>query len=801
MKRPLMWFCFLGIAITFMIRSLALYINPPPDYSGEVLLTGRLVKKEIRNNRPVFYLKECFLCFPDSSFEEEFHDYEIIKVYNDGLTDARYEKIQGVVCYSQTDVKNTDYDDLRELEIGSCLFVSGRISKINHGTNPGEFDSLKYYRARGYEYTMFETEVLNCSGGNALLEELYRLRLSCCDVLLSSLGDEYGGILCAILFGEKSGLSGEIKDLFTDGGIAHILAISGLHISLIGAFLYALLDRYPVPRFVSFLLTVLILVLYGYSVGFAPSVFRAVFMFSYRLLAKLLRKSYDMPTALSLSAFLTCLCFPYMVLDSSFQLTYLACIGIIFIFPCFLPFTNRSKRWWDALFVGFAVFVATLPVVICSFHQASLSGFILNFFVLPAMPVLFVCAFGVILFWNWLKPVAYILALVCKAILFSFSFGVELLTGIPFFMITAKTPSAGRIVIYTTLVVLLCVIASRIRRRMKLEYYIMQNRKVNEETVPGADADEIAVRYADEFLGFRIVEILYGISFGFLLFLACVILLLTPKKACLTFLDVGQGDGIFIRTKNGEVFMIDGGSTSRTHIGENVIVPYLKYEGEREVDLWFLTHEDADHVNGFEEVLSGDEIKIRAIAIPSVLKDEFEETVQIAQKKDVEVLYLEEGDCISSSKNGMLNDFRRSFLKEEYSFIVASPDSEENYRDSNSASLTLLYQEGECSVLFMGDAETQAEQAMLGIWEEYGDGKLEILKCAHHGSANNTNSEGFISALKPERAIISCGRNNRYGHPHEETLKYLEESGAEILRTDRKGAIVIRNNTYSVYVH
>ena len=248
------------------------------------------------------------------------------------------------------------------IQLDLNLTVQGKISVIKKATNPGEYDAYRYYRARGWhEYTSFNPEIKECYGRNPVMDGLFLLKSEGCNILLEGLGEEYGGVACAILFGNKTYLSSEIKDLFTDGGIAHVLAISGLHISLIGAFLYAVFNHRPIPMWVAFAITVLMLVLYGFMVGLAPSVFRAVFMFSYRLLAKLLKKPYDMPTSLVVSAFLTCLLFPYMVLDSSFQLSYLSVAGIIFLFPLFLPFANRKKKRMDGLFIGFSVFIADLP--------------------------------------------------------------------------------------------------------------------------------------------------------------------------------------------------------------------------------------------------------------------------------------------------------------------------------------------------------------------------------------------------------------------------------------------------------
>lgn len=782
MRRPLMWICILGIAVAFLIRLVLYNLNPPPEFENQIELTGRVYKKEIKNNRPVLYLKECSVKDFSSSGENSGYpkgsSAEIkSKDYSQNVLseNSRTFRIKGVICYLDG-YEGEPPASLDDYPLGSSLMLNGKISIIKKATNPGEFDARRYYLARGYEYCIFDPAIKACTDGSFVGETLFRLKEKGCNILLSEVGEKYGGVLCGILFGNKNHLSPELKDLFTDGGIAHILAISGLHVSLIGAFLYAVLNHRPVPGKAAFALTILILVLYGISVGFAPSVFRAIFMFSYRLLAKLLKKPYDAPTSLALSAFLTCLFFPFMLTDSSFLLTYLSVTGILLIYPLFIPFVNRKKKSVDGLYIGFSVFISSLPVLAASFHQVSLAGFILNFFVIPAMPVLFVCAFGVIFFCRWLHPAAVLLGIICRAILFTFSFGSEKLTELPFTVIGIKTPSEGRILIYTTIVVLLAVLCTGFRRKMKLAFYRMKQKgdggNGNSRNETGGNS------YDTEYRGFCIVETAYRIGIFLVFALLCLFLLSESKKPRITFLDVGQGDAVFIRTESKDVFMIDGGSTSKKDVGKNILVPYLKYEGENSIDLWFLTHEDEDHVSGFREVLQSGEIKVEMLAVPYVLKDNFSEITGLANQKGVEVVYLEEGDRIGTES-------------ERTNFYIASPNPENHYADSNDASFAILYQEGELTAVFMGDSGASAEGRMLKCVEKYGDRCVEILKCAHHGSSAGSNSEEFINALSPDVGIISCGLNNRYGHPHKETLQRLEKTGCRIMRTDLDGAIVL----------
>lgn len=760
MKRPLMWLCFLGMLIMIVLRTFWHRLNPPPDLDGEVRIEGRIRKKEYRNNRFILYLKEVSYSFESGDSAEN-------------LNTQNKQKIKGLVCYLDEGlVSDASFSDVK---IGSRVVLSGKIERIRPATNPGEFDAEKYYGARGYYYTLWNANIISTKGGNAILEWLYNLRRKCAEVLVSKFGEDDGGVLSAMLLGEKEYLLLETKELYSLSGISHILAISGLHISLIGAFLYALLTYFPVPSKTAFFLTVLLLVLYGFMAGFAPSVFRAVFMFSWRLLAKNCRKSYDPPTALALSAFLTCLFFPRLCLDSSFLLSYLAVAGILFLFPCFLPALPGKRRVWDAFPAGLSVFFSTLPVVIPGYHRVSFAGLVFNFFVLPAMPVLFISSF-LVLVTNAVCPfLSPLFILVVKSIMYAIRRLCETGQKIPFLTIYPKTPGWGKIVIYTILVVLIGALVRIIKRRLKIRYYELMNLLAAKK-----ETKEKAVYI--ELKGFRIAE--RGIFVSLFLFLGLISLILftTPKKFGLTFLDVGQGDGVFLRTESGSVVMIDGGSSSKSKVGEKIIIPYLSYEGEREVDLWILTHRDKDHVNGFEEVLASDEIRIKRIGIPKCRKEEFEEVINIALMKNTEVLLLDAGQEIVFSENEKI--------------VVASPGVKEDnrmaYEDSNDASLALLYFNEDLAAAFMGDSGIRAEEAMKPLVKKYCSGgeRSLILKCSHHGSANGSNTEDYILTIRPEYAVISCGKDNSYGHPHEETLLFLNEAGAIIRRTDKEGAIL-----------
>ena len=243
------------------------------------------------------------------------------------------------------------------------------------------------------------------------------------------------------------------------------------------------------------------------------------------------------------------------------------------------------------------------------------------------------------------------------------------------------------------------------------------------------------------------------------------------RKDKIEFLDVGQGLCACVQYK-GNVYCYDGGSTDRKNIDEYILSPYFAYYGIDSVDAWFISHEDADHTSGIKGLLadgSKGKITIKEIIVPKTLEEKFITITTLAEEAGTEVIYSSTGDVFISDDG--------------ISFTVLSPDEGFPNEDSNACSLVVFMKTDETNVLFMGDADTRAEEKVLSFM----GGPIDILQVAHHGSANNTNSEYFLCTLKPRISVISCGFDNQYGHPHKETLEALEKTMTKIYRTDKNG--------------
>jgi len=264
-----------------------------------------------------------------------------------------------------------------------------------------------------------------------------------------------------------------------------------------------------------------------------------------------------------------------------------------------------------------------------------------------------------------------------------------------------------------------------------------------------------------------------------LLILLCGFILvpIKTKATKLTFLDVGQGDGIFLDA--GETIMIDGGSSSKKTIGRDTIEPFLKSQRITCLDKVFLTHADEDHVSGIRYLGTDSDIRIKTLYLPWPAKgsEDYADVMGLAD----ETVYLKAGDKISLKRGTLLC---LSPYYDGENDIVSS-------QDMNEQSLVLLYTEGDFSALFMGDAGKSSEEIMLrhlSAWRDHFPKNITVFKVGHHGSDSST-SEALLEEMSPGIAVLSYGRFNRYNHPSPETVELLENYGIRHVDTADTGAI------------
>ena len=248
-----------------------------------------------------------------------------------------------------------------------------------------------------------------------------------------------------------------------------------------------------------------------------------------------------------------------------------------------------------------------------------------------------------------------------------------------------------------------------------------------------------------------------------------------PQILEVVFFDVGQGDAIFIQTPQRRQVLIDGGPDSAVLEKLGKEMPFW----DRTIDLVILTHPEHDHLAGLLEVLK--RYQIKNILWTGVLKDtaEYREWLQLIQEEKADILIARAGQQIKLTHRALLDIL--------YPFESLAG---QRFKNTNDTSIVARLVFGQTSFLFTGDASKSIEKIVLGRTKHKASLKGDVLKVGHHGSKTSTAPE-FVEAVAPEIAVISAGRDNKYGHPHQEVLNILEKYDIMILRTDRDGDIKI----------
>ncbi|MDO5833009.1 MAG: DNA internalization-related competence protein ComEC/Rec2 [Lachnospiraceae bacterium] len=635
------------------------------------------------------------------------------------------------------DPKAEDSLDAHRPLPGEQIEVYGKISPAEAARNEGQFDFRLYYRTISVHGSMYGTSFRVIGGDpKPFARGLQALRLRMGTILDQLLPPQDAGIYRALLTGDKSAMDEDIRSLYQENGIAHILAVSGLHLSILGLGVYELLRRFGRSKAASGIVAALLIVSYGILTGCSGSALRAVLMLLLRFLGAAVGRSYDMLTAMAAAALFLLWKEPFMLFSAGFQLSFLAvlAIGLSHALPA------PKHPLLAGLWISFYLQLLTLPVILFHYFRFPFYGIFLNLIVLPLMGcVIYSGVFGVGLFalseklatiaiggGHWILRLYTLLCMRCATLPYS-----SLLLG---------RPSMHSILLYYT---------------------------------------------ALGFVTWTLAE--WKTSERSRLPLPCIVLPLVLSLLCLpakqpqgleiTALDVGQGDGFILRNQ-GLVMSVDGGSTSNQRLGENVLVPYLESQGIEHIDLALITHCDADHYSGILYLLEEEpKISIGELLLPRVAVQDarYDALRDAAAARDVQIRYFGQGDSIALGEVEIRGYYPAGTAKLEA---------------ANDHSIGMLLHAPDFQMLFTGDMDEACEQQMLAaLWEaNAGYPKIDVLKAGHHGS-HTSSSEALLAALRPDYAILSYGVGNDYGHPHVETRERLERYGVEMLETGKMGEI------------
>ena len=751
-KRPIAWpALFLTGMVTIVLNICVNNLEIPRISPAEGYVIGKVSDIEKKNGSTYLYLKNI-------SFSGE-NTKELTDIKNSSLLTFN----SGCVCI---------LDDAN-VHIGENVTVAGKISVFEKARNPGEFDSRKYYISKGYLFRASACSLKKNDGRKDLIKNTaYETREKIAGILDKTLSEKDAGMMKAILLSDKTDLDRDIKNLYKDAGEGHLLAISGLHITLFAAFILFILKKTPMNLDAAYIITIVILFAYGYMIGFSASALRAIIMFTILSVGKMCKKSYDTITAMAAASFLT-VCFkPLYVLQTGFLMSYAAIVGIALVLPAFTSIGKRDSKVFSTFFMSISVSLTSLPVLIDSYYKIPLYSTILNIILVPGMSILLalgiLCVFTGFILPKELNVFAYLI----HFLLIFYEILMKLELSIPKAVITTGARGIVRCVIYESVLIAACVFY----RKTKIDFWrknrlITNKIRLKEDYNPTGDIRRNKRKRA---LFSLILFIVLSSDLFFLLYF--------KRDNRIEFLDVGQGLCACIQYDGG-VYCFDGGSTDRSGIYEYVLLPYFSYYGISDIDAWFVSHEDADHASGVADAIRNNktgEVKVEEVIIPLALKHNFKEVFKDINSERTKTIYAAKGDVFKTD------------CGDGISFEILSPMQTPFNSDSNANSLAVLVKTKEGNILFTGDSDTNAEELIIEYFNVNASTFVDILQIAHHGSANNTNTKEFLQKVNPKISVISCGFKNRYNHPHKETMDNLQSIKTRILRTDYDGCISIK---------
>ncbi len=632
-----------------------------------------------------------------------------------------------------------------KLSYGQRLSMQGMLLAPAGKRNPGGFDYASYLETAGVSALLSVNGAhvveLPGRGGSFLVHWGENLRGSIVDRLKQSLPPAEAGLAAGLLLGTRSYLEEETADAYSTLGIAHLLAVSGLHVGFVFAFALFLARRLRLSSGTGLLFTVVFILLYILLVGGRPSVWRAALMLGMAIVARQYGREADARQGLAAAALILLLVRPYWLFTISFQLSFAATLGILLLTPRLQPFFSRLPRGVSSLLAAtLSAQLAVLPLQVIYFGLLPLLAVPVNLLCVPLVGLFMLLGLSGMIAGLIFAPLAAPFYTAALPVLYLLDRLPRLLASLPLTALQLQPPPAVWLIYAGVLLMFVLCVRLRPTRVSLLAVLLLFN-------------------------------------------MACWGSLATargPGKLEVTFIDVGQGLSVFIRTAEGKTVLVDAGGSRGGSFdpGERVVLPFLLQRQVKKLDLLMLTHPHEDHYGGMSAVVN--RLPVGRFVSSGEREDSPSFTGLLASLKEhsIPLVDLSAGD--------------RIILDSVTSISILSPPQIKlagTIDDVNNNSLVMLLEYGSFSLLVTGDAEREALELLVAANVLPA---VTVLQVPHHGS-RHALFPALLEALKPQAAVIPCGRNP-FGHPHAETLDLLFCYVPYVYRTDTDGGVTFYSN-------
>lgn len=690
--------------------------------------------------------------------EEEIQEYCIViggkeekeykNLYKVKIVNSKNKKRNGTRLYLRVD-KKTD------IELGDMLFVKGSYIEPDVDRNERGFNYKEYLKSIGI-YGTVEVDKYDVIGKEKIDKFLMytnglkqRLKSNIEQVIKK---EENKNLLIAMILGDTENLTENLKEDFLNSNLYHILSVSGGQVANIIIGITIITKAFKIHKKIKDTVLIIILMVFMFLTGLSPSIIRACIMCIISLISGLILRRYDIANSLGISLLIILLNNPFSINSLSVLLSYFGFLGIIVLGSFTIEKVNKVVKnniiryILNIIISSVAAQIFIFPIILYIFGTISLTFIFSNLLIIPLSTIITVIGFFIMIcplqIFAIVEPM---IEIEIRVVSFFANIGIS--------KIYCVIPNIQEIIIYYVMNIYLYYMIRR-GDMYKIKHFFRKYKKI--------------------MLIFMVISSI-----------VITIYKNTPKDFCINFIDVGQGDSTLITTQYNKKILIDGGGSefgSTFDVGEKTLLPYLLKKKIYKLDYVIISHFDSDHVGGILTILEKLNVKNIIIGKQFEKSENYEEFIKVIQDKKMKIYNVEAGQRINIDKDTYID-----ILWPDSANVITN-----NILNNNSLVCKVNYKE--TTMLFTGDIEEIAEEAILNKYEKSLQIlKSDIIKVAHHGSKTSSKKE-LLKCIKPKIALIGVGKNNKFGHPSISTLNNLEEIGCKIFRTDDSGEICITIN-------